>query len=167
MVADTFGTLVASGAVPAMPLHVFAPAHATPADLAAVHASARNGVVVVHEFSGAFGAWLDGAALSISRGGYNTVAALLRSRVPAVVVPDPSVSDQRPRAAALARSGVAVVVDDGSVVPGGAALQTAILDALERGRPDVVFDLDGAAATRDLLERLVAGEQPWAPERAR
>jgi hypothetical protein len=29
-----------------------------------------------------------------------------------------------------------------------------------------VFDLDGAAATRDLLERLVAGEQPWAPERA-
>ncbi len=167
VVAKTFGTLVSSGTVPPMPLHVFAPAHATPADLDAIRTAASPGRVVVHEFSGAFAAWLDGAALSISRAGYNTVAALLRSRVPAVVVPDPSVSDQRPRVRALARTGTAVVVDEGAVVPSAAALQTAIPRALERGRPDVAFDLDGAAATRDLLERLNAGEQPWAPERAR
>jgi predicted glycosyltransferase len=162
-VAGAFGALASSG-VAAMPLHVFASAHATPADLTTLQAAALEDVVVVHEFSSDFGAWLDGAALSISRGGYNTVAALLRSRVPAVVIPDPSVSDQRPRAAGLARTGV-VVVDDGSIVPSSAALQLAFVRALERGRPDVVFDLDGAACTRDLLERLVAGEQPWAPER--
>lgn len=165
-VADAFGALVSAETLPAMPLHVFAPARATPADLAAIRAVDHGGVVVVREFSSAFGAWLDGAALSISRGGYNTVASLMRSRVPAVVIPDPSVSDQRPRAAALARIGAIVAFDDGSLVPRAAALQPAILRALERGRPDVRFDLEGADTTRDLLERLVAGEQPWAPERA-
>jgi predicted glycosyltransferase len=166
-VAEAFGALVASGAVPAMPLHVFAPANASAHDIATIETSARAVGVIVHEFSDAFGAWLDGAAVSISRGGYNTVAAVLRSRVPAVVVPDLSVSDQRPRAAALAQFGVATVVDDGSSVPSAASLRAAISRALERGRPDVEFDLDGAAATCDLLERLVDGEQPWAPERAR
>ena len=165
VVADAFGALVTSAAIAEMPLHVFAPAHASRTDLAMLQSRARE-QIVVHEFSGEFGSWLDAAALSISRGGYNTVAALLRSRVPAVVVPDSSVSDQRPRAAALARAELAAVVNGGAAVPSPAALQKAILRALERGRPDAGFDLDGAATTRDLLERLVAGEEPWAPERA-
>ena len=164
-VIEAFTALVAAGAVPTIPLHVFAPANARADDVETVARSARGHDVDVHEFSGAFGTWVDGAALSISRGGYNTVAALLRSRVPAVVVPDPSVSDQRPRAETLARLGLATVVDD-SGLPDPKALQTAIVDALESGRPDVGFDLDGATVTCELLERLVAGEQPWAPERA-
>ena len=164
-VSEAFGALVAAGAVPAMPLHVFAPANAITRELEAIRTSVPGEGVFVHEFSDAFGAWLDGAALSVSRGGYNTVAALLRSRVPAVVVPDPSVSDQRPRAATLARFGIATVVDDAAGVPDGAALQRAMLRALEVGRPEVGFDLAGAATTADLLERLVAGEDPWAPER--
>jgi hypothetical protein len=76
------------------------------------------------------------------------------------------VSDQRPRAAVLERAGVTVVVDDGSAVPNRAALRTAMLKALAQGQPTVAFDVDGATCTRDLLERLVAGEDPWAPERA-
>lgn len=167
-VTDAFAALVADGTLPAMPLHVFAPANATPADLAAIAAAAGAGAggASLHGFSDAFGAWVDGAALSISRGGYNTVAALLRSRVPAVVVPDRSVSDQLPRAAMLERIGAATVVDADSAAPTAAALRAAIVHAYEHGRPTVEVELDGAAVTRELLERLVDGEQPWAPERA-
>jgi predicted glycosyltransferase len=161
---EAFEALVTSAAIPPMPLHVFAPANAPQRELATIAAAAGAGVVV-HEFSDAFGAWLDRAELSISRGGYNTVTALLRSRVPAVVVPDPSVSDQRPRAAMLQASNLAVFVDDGGV-PDVAALQDGMVTALARGRPAVELDLDGAAVTGDLLERLAAGESPWAPERA-
>jgi predicted glycosyltransferase len=165
-VVEAFAALVADGALPAMPLHVFAPSNASPADLEAIASAADGSAISVHDFTETFGAWVDGAALSISRGGYNTVAALLRSRVPAVVVPDPQVSDQGPRAAMLERIGAATVVDTDAAAPNGAALRTAMLRAHERGRPDITVELHGAAVTGQLLERLVAGEQPWAPERA-
>jgi predicted glycosyltransferase len=164
-VVRAFGALVATGAVPPMPLHVFAPANAPVREVTEIEQSAEHGTVIVHEFSGDFGAWIDGAALSISRGGYNTVAALLRSQVPAVVVPDPSVSDQRPRAAVLEQLALATVVDHDDGVPDAASLQAAVVRALDRGAPHVDLDLDGAAVTGDLLERFVAGEDPWAPER--
>ena len=167
-VVEAFEALSASAAIPPMSLHVFAPAHAQPHELTTIAASASASAgerVVVHPFSDSFGAWLEGAALSISRSGYNTATAILRSRVPAVLVPDPSVSDQPPRAAMLQAANLAVFVDDGDV-PDVAALRDAMLRAVARGRPNVELDLDGAVATVDLLERLVAGEAPWASERA-
>jgi hypothetical protein len=67
------------GAVP-VPVRALDASAEEPADLAA---AARDAPVEVHPFSGDFTAWLEPAALSISRCGYNTSTALLRSRVPA------------------------------------------------------------------------------------
>ena len=148
-VADAFSTLVASDAMPAMPLHVFAPA---PRDAGRPHRDSSGGTAATRarrrrpRVRGRLRTRGSTApSLSISRGGYNTVAALLRSRVPAVLVPDPSVSDQRPRAEALARFGAVIAVDTGSTVPDAAVLQPAMLRALDAADPDSQFDLDGAS----------------------
>ena len=123
---------------------------------------------MVHPFSASFGAWLDAAALSVSRAGYNTCAAILRSRAAAVLVPDARVSDQVPRAELLDRMGAAVALVCPAGVPSVEALAGAMADALDRrARSDASVDVavDGVAVTADLLARLVAGEDPWAPER--
>jgi predicted glycosyltransferase len=111
--------------------------------------------VEVHPFSGDFTAWLETAALSISRCGYNTSTALLRSRVPAVVVPARGIADQSMRAALLADRGLAVAVESERDTDVG-ALRAAMEAALEGPRLSHDFDLNGARATRQALEQLVS-----------
>ena len=105
-------------------------------------------------FTGDFGSWLAGSALSMSRGGYNTTVDLLHARVPAVVVPDPRMSDQRARARRLAELGLAAIVEGDP--PSPEAIAVAIGRALAAPRPRHSLDLNGVATTRALLERLVA-----------
>jgi predicted glycosyltransferase len=153
-----FGVLAATGALGDMRLHVFAGLDAPADELAALDEAARGFPVEVHAFSGDFTAWLDAAALSISRCGYNTSAALLRSRVPAVIVPANAVSDQRLRALRFVQSGLAIAVDEERVsdMP---TMVTAIEAAVGAPRPVHSVDLDGARTTRRLLEELVSGDR--------
>jgi predicted glycosyltransferase len=150
-------------------LHVFAPAGAGDAELGRLVDEVTSDHVAVHPFSTRFEAWLDGATVSVSRAGYNTCAALLRSPAAAVLVPDPSLSDQTRRAQLFGAAGVAIPVESSGAAPPVEALAAAMATALDRhgvdpaGEP-VPVAVDGAAVTGSLLERLVAGEDPWAPE---
>ena len=143
-----------SGAVHPMRLQVFCGLGAGDDDRAALDQAAGSGPIDVHAFSPAFLSWLHGAALSISRAGYNTTAALLRSGIPAVVVPGPRLSDQRPRAQRLADAGLAVFVDSDRETD-VAEMASAMEQALTTPLPPHTFDLDGVAATQRFLETLV------------
>jgi predicted glycosyltransferase len=151
-----FSRLAAAGSLGRMRLHVFCGLVTHPDDQTALEREAAAGPVEIHSFSPTFAAWLDGAAMSISRAGYNTTAALLAARVRAVVVPGGRVSDQRLRAQRLARAGLAVVVD-ADQEHNVSALSDAIETALAEPRPAHHFDLDGVGATRRVVEKMVRG----------
>jgi predicted glycosyltransferase len=110
---------------------------------------AAGGRCVVHPFTGDFLQQVGNADLSISRAGYNTCTNLLEVRCPALLLPDPRMSDQRFRAQRFAEHGLAAVVS--SEEPSVAELAEAIEAALRRERPRHAFDLDGAQRTCDLL----------------
>ena len=93
-------------------------------------------------FSGEFLHWLQRADVSVSRAGYNTSTNLLETRVRAVLVPDPRMSDQAFRARRLADCGVAEVVEEAAASP--ERLAEALCAAAARPRPQHDFDLDGA-----------------------
>jgi predicted glycosyltransferase len=147
-----FRRLHARGALGALRLEVFAGAFATAQDEAALRAAAEGGPVALHRFTPEFPGRLAASALSISRAGYNTSALLLRTGVPAVVVPDPVMSDQVPRARRLAARGLVALVE--GEPPGEDALAGAIEAALARPAPRHGFDLEGVAGTGVELERL-------------
>ncbi len=136
-----------------MPLLVFAAAFSTEDDLAALRRAAAGCPFRVRRFADDFECALSGCDLSISRAGYNTCVALLRSCRRAVLVPDPIMSDQAFRAARLEELGLATcVAGDGDV----AAIAAAIRQALARPIPQHQLDLGGVARTRSLLEALVS-----------
>jgi predicted glycosyltransferase len=115
---------------------------------------APGGGIRTLPFSGDFLRYLARADLSVSYAGYNTCTNLLATRVRAVVVPNPRMSDQAARAEVLARLGVArVLAADGLTAAG---LAEAMVDALEGPRPEHGMTLDGADRTVRLLEQLAA-----------
>ena len=158
---EAFRRLRARGALGAMSLCVFPSPDATAADVAALSAATSGGPFRLCEFSPDFDAWLAGSALSISRCGYNTAVQLLRARVRSVLAPIPSVTDQPPRARRLAKLGLATVVE--GAAPPVEAIATAIEEAMVRPPVEHALDLDGVAATRRILEELVAGAGPSSP----
>jgi len=102
------------------------------------------GRVLVLPFSGDFLHWLAAADLSISQCGYNTAANLLETGTPAIVCPNPNMSDQPFRAQRLAERGlVALLSPDGGVED----LARAIDHALSQPRGGHQVDLDGALHT--------------------
>jgi predicted glycosyltransferase len=156
--ADGFRRAVADGTVTPMRLCVFP----DPRTAAAVDALdvAGEASIEVCGFSSDFGRRLAGSALSISRAGYNTSVEVLAAGVPAVVAPDVTMSDQSPRARRLAALGLVALVEGDPPQPGDVA--TAIGRALALPRPRARVDLNGAATTCALLERLVTeGTEAW------
>jgi predicted glycosyltransferase len=158
---EAFRGLRARGALGAMSLFVFPSPDASTADVAALSAATCDGPFRLCEFSPDFDAWLAGSALSISRCGYNTAVQLLQARVRSVLVPNPDNSDQPPRARRLAKLGLATVIE--GAAPPVEAIATAIEEAMARPPVEHALDLDGVAATRRILEELVAGAGPSAP----
>ena len=78
-------------------------------DVLAVAGDDRVGVC---GFTSEFASRLAGSALSVSRAGYlDPTVDLLHAGVPAVVVPDPRMSDQHARARRLAELGIATMVE--------------------------------------------------------
>ena len=123
-----------------------------PAPFARLRAEAPAGVTVERARAD-FPALLAGAALSISQAGYNTVADLLRARVPTVLVPfaEARETEQTVRAQALAGRGLARVVAPARLSP--ARLAAAVDAAFAAGPPaESGVRLDGAAAAARLLQ---------------
>ncbi len=157
---EAFRRLARTGALGAMTLQVFPGPAPSDEELAALRAATRSGPLELRSFSPDFASWLRSSALSISRAGYNTTVQLLATGKPAVVVPEPGMSDQGPRSRRLAELGLATVVEGHP--PDEAAIAAAIQAALGRPRPrPPSFDLDGVAGTRALLEALGAGSGAW------
>jgi predicted glycosyltransferase len=96
-----------------------------------------------------------GAAVSVSQCGYNTAIDILRSGVPAVVVPfdGGQETEQRQRAERLAELGVVSVVPVAQLT--GRALAAAILDRLSCPPADAQLRLDGASVTAGIVGDLV------------
>jgi len=154
---DGFRRAVAEGRLDRMALRVF-PDPRTAA--AAGELELTDPSILVGGFTSEFGPALAGSALSISRAGYNTSVEVLMTGVPAVVAPDPTMSDQRARARRLASLGLVALVEGDPLHPDDVA--AAIARAIALPRPRARVDLDGAASTCALLERLVAeGEGAW------
>ena len=144
-----------------MSLFVFPSPDASAADTASLSAATGDGPFRLCEFTPDFDTWLAGSALSISRCGYNTAVQFLQARVRSVVVPIPSISDQPPRARRLAKLGLATAID--GAAPSVEAIATAIEEAMAQPPVEHALDLDGAVATRRILEELVAGAGSSAP----
>ncbi len=92
---------------------------------------------------------LSRAAASVSQCGYNTALDLIRTRVPALVVPysTPQEDEQTRRARRLEQLGVLQVATH---------INGHLPRLLEFAPAPAALDLDGAAATRDLLWELAA-----------
>jgi len=98
-----------------------------------------------------FLAELVGAAVSVSRAGYNTVMDLLQTKTPAVLIPFEGVSEteQLMRAQILSQHGVLQQVKDSELTPQN--LAAAIDRALSNERDDVEIDSNGANNSAALL----------------
>ena len=91
-------------------------------------------------------------AVSVSQGGYNTVAELLGARARAVVAPwsGAGETEQRERAKHLQRRRLAVVLDDGALTPRGIARAVDEAFDLPPGEIDDI-NLDGACESARLI----------------
>jgi predicted glycosyltransferase len=120
-----------------------------PPDEAAALRAQGSPSVLVHPFVHDLPARLLAARLSISQAGYNTVAELLATGCPAVLVPfmEGNETEQMRRATAMQEAGRAIV--HGAVDPGGIA--GAIRAGLALPRRPPVSGLDGAARSAALL----------------
>ncbi|MBO0663698.1 glycosyl transferase [Jiella sp. MQZ9-1] len=135
--------------------HILTGARASDADTAALVAKADRRTIV-ERFSPRFQALLDGAALSISQAGYNTVMNLLRAKIPAVVVPyeDGGETEQAFRAMRLEQRNLLNVVNGAALSPQTLAAAIVSADA-RRDRPVSRIDLEGASASAAAIERLI------------
>lgn len=117
-------------------------------------AAAQEGVRLVR-FLPDLRAELAGAAASISQCGYNTALDLLRSRVPALVVPfgEGGENEQRIRADRLARLGLLRSMPAESLE--GDRLAAEVLRLLDFRPAAVSLAMEGARASTDLLDALV------------
>jgi predicted glycosyltransferase len=102
------------------------------------------------------GAELADARASVSQGGYNTSLEIVRSRVPALVIPyaTEEENEQTRRALRLERLGALRVLDPGRLDPSVLAWELERLSGFTP-RP-VSIDLDGGRTSARILERLLA-----------
>jgi len=107
--------------------------------------------VVVERSRADFRALLAGCAVSVSQGGYNTVADLLASAARAVIVPFEAggETEQRQRAMRLAELGLVQVVSEETL--SGGTLAAALDRALSAAPARHSVDLAGAGRTAELL----------------
>ena len=137
--------------------HFLAGARANETDYAAL-AKKADARTIVERFSPYFQALLDGASLSISQAGYNTVMNLMRAKIPAVVVPydDGEETEQAFRSARMEKLGLLDVVEGAQLSPPSLAAAIVRADG-RRDRVAPTIDLEGAEATAAFIERLVRG----------
>ena len=119
----------------------------------------------LRRFTDQFGVWLAAANLSVSMAGYNTTMNLLAANTLGLVWPFAQNREQAMRAERLERFEMLSVLRSGDLVPERlTARMEASLDA-ERAkwvqgapRSHTAIDLDGASATRRILDAFCHGE---------
>lgn len=106
-----------------------------------------------------------GAAVSVSQCGYNTTLDVLRSGVPAVVVPydEERENEQSERARRLARLGALKVLPAARLTP--ERLAEAVLEVVDVEPPSLKLDLAGASNTAALVSELVGAATKTAERR--
>jgi predicted glycosyltransferase len=149
---EAFRRLSSRGELGSMRLVVFAGLFMETADLDTLRAETRGDLAAILPFCPEFPRWLRRSALSISQAGYNTCVDLLSARVPAVLVPDPGMSDQFFRAERMRRHGLAATALGDPVAVD--TLMDAIRRALNGPPPSHDFGLRGVEETRARLEQL-------------
>lgn len=110
--------------------------------------------VVLERFTPDLMAYMQAASLSVSLAGYNTTMNVLRSGVPAVLVPIGHYDfdcEQLLRAGKLAKLGVVEMIESTQLSP--ERLVDAIRTGLKRGPSRVYFNLDGAACATDEIAK--------------
>lgn len=149
LAAAAFGALRRQTSMANARMVVFAGAFMSDADLASAAAACNQHGAQLKPFAPDFTAWLNVADLSISRGGYNTVVALLAARVRALVFPGAEVADQAFRTERLAEFGtIGTRAEAGLDAP---TLAGMIGAALGERPPAHDFDLGGAERTVSIL----------------
>lgn len=93
-------------------------------------------------------------ALSISQAGYNSSVSVLRAGCRAILVPDPTMSDQTIRAERFQENGLATHLNLAEA--GVTGLERAVREVSRNPKPSQPFQLNGATRTREILERLCA-----------
>jgi predicted glycosyltransferase len=113
--------------------------------------AAPNDFVAVERNRPDFPGLLKGSRLSISQAGYNTAIDLLRTRVPAILVPfaEGNEREQTIRAEAFAAAGLATIADEAGLTP--ESLDTAIANA-KSPQPHAI-SCEGVAATVSIVSR--------------
>ena len=148
---EAFRRLSDAGELGDTRLIVFGALFAEAGASSALAGTCRHDAITVLPFCPEFPAWLARSELSLSQAGYNTCVDLLAARVPAVLCPHPSRSDQAFRAERMRAHGLAVATRG---EPSADALADAIRQVRASPRPDHRFDLGGVEQTARLLERL-------------
>lgn len=113
---------------------------------------------VVERARSDFRGLLRGCAVSVSQAGYNTAVDLLRAGCRAILVPFEAgrETEQRLRAEALSRAGLAVVLPEADL--SAEALAAAVREVVRSPRPSPPeIALDGAARSVAAVERLLRG----------
>jgi predicted glycosyltransferase len=151
---QAFRGLSETGKLGAMRLVVFPAPFADTRQAETLRAAAREAPVELRAFSPEFAGWLAGAELSVSRAGYNTAWQIVRAGTRGVLVPDPAMSDQEPRAERIAELGLATVVAGRPLRAD--AIAAAIEEALARRPARSRLDLGGVAGTRAIVEKIGA-----------
>lgn len=115
-----------------------------------------NNRISIKRFSDDFPAWLAGADLSISMGGYNTTMNLIAAGCRALIYPFGQNHEQKMRAERLARRGCLHLLTDKDLTPSVLAEKITAMLTTTIHRTDVI--LEGATRTADQLTRLVKRE---------
>lgn len=119
-------------------------------------AEASGQGIIVERNRNDFRGLLARAAVSVSQAGYNTAVDVMATGVRAVLVPFRSATqhEQKVRARAMARHGLAVAVDPTALDAG--TLASAVDDAFDLDVVGKSVALDGATMTAEVLGRLLA-----------
>jgi predicted glycosyltransferase len=111
--------------------------------------------IVLMPFSESFTTWIHGASLSVSCAGYNTCTRLLQTGVPAILIPNPDMSDQLERAQLLtvygSIEGITHLVNESMLVD---KLREGLSGGFRDSQPGKLPDLGGARRTVEILEQV-------------
>ena len=137
------------GAVAKYKLVIFAPLFLPEHTLRSLRERATGSQIEIRHFTPGLVDWMCAADLTINEAGYNTCTNILETRTPAILIPNPLMSDQSLRASRFAASRLATVIESRDVNPD--RLARTIIETLGRPESRHNIDLDGAQKTLDIL----------------
>ncbi|MEC4895520.1 MAG: glycosyltransferase [Oscillatoria sp. PMC 1051.18] len=109
--------------------------------------------IQIQHFSANFLNYLQTATLSISQAGYNTCTNILETRTPAILIPNPAMSDQLPRSRILAERGLVTAIEPEYLSP--TTLARAIIETISQPIITHKIDLNGSQNTRQILRKIL------------